>query len=365
MSALRENTARLLLDRVAEDDRARVVQQVAKSLDARSGSADVGFAATLLQLQPNDGARTAILGHLRRLVERGDHAQVAAVCRDHDELRNGVFSNIVALVSSTAKQLNAARRRWIAVPMATANGSKVANGTDEVSDDRIAATIEETTNALHFLSRVISSHNDDTDARSLLEACMILVGAADRRLCAEAQEVLYNIILSPNLSRGIDKAEFWSRIRSLIAYTNASYKTIGFSLWLRWSVSNNGPNASTMKQEEYWSLLVEGLGRGDGERRKAALQILRATVPLALQDSSLVSVIAAGSASDQSESSAPATGILTRVTYYLEAFCAAKASGQEVSQITRKLTCSQLQPQFRASTTASVLSSKLLSLVAI
>lgn len=303
MTALRASTARLLLDRVAEGERAQVVRQVARSLGPTSGAADVGFAATLLRLHADREAKADLLAHLKSLVEHGDHAQVAAICQDHVELNDDVFATVVGLISSTATRLNSAGRRWIAVPMVKGYGAT--NGAEE-SEDEVSIAVEDTRNALQFASRMLSSSpHGHAKTESLLEACIILLGAGDKRLSTEAQEVLYSLLGSPSSSQIINGDELWARVQSLIAAIDGFYKTVGFSLWLRWSVSAIPPKSAILEQDGYWSLLVEGLGKGDGERRKAALQILRASVQLALRDSSLYQKIAAGSASDQSKSLNP------------------------------------------------------------
>ncbi|KAK4505721.1 hypothetical protein PRZ48_003686 [Zasmidium cellare] len=297
MTALRANTARLLLDRVSQDDRAQVVEQVAKSLDATSEAADVGFAATLLHLHPSENAKSVILAHLKKLVERGDHGLASAVCQDHPELRSDVFAAIAWSLHDTAIRLGAYGQKWIAVP-ASKNEKKAANGADDESDS-LAKAIEESTEILQFMARIGSTQKDGLDTRTLLDACMVLVGASDKRLSAEAQEVLYSVLLTAESSSAVDRGELWARIQSLIGSPDNFYKTVGFSLWLRWSVSANAPGPAILKQDVYWALLVDGLARGDGERRKLALQILRSSVQVAVQDPSLTSTIASASAHDQ------------------------------------------------------------------
>lgn len=301
MTALRANTARLVLDRVSRDDRAQVVEQVAKALDATSGAADVGFAATLLQLQPSERAKSVILAHLKDLVVRGDHALATAVCQDHVELKGDMFTALAEAVSSTATLLQASGRRWISAPVSSTKESKAAGGSEDESDNSLARHLEEAVNGLQFVVRMGMPTQDESNTRALLEACIVLVGAQDKRLSAAAQEVLYHALLPGQSSSIIEQETLWARIQSLNSSPDALYKTVGFSLWLRWSISANAPGPSILSQSEYWSLIVDGLGRGDGERRKAALQILRSSVQLATQDSSLVSMVATASAHDQSE----------------------------------------------------------------
>lgn len=302
MTALRANTARLVLDRVSQDDRAQVVEQVANALDATSAAADVGFAATLLQLQPSEKAKSVILAHLKALVVRGDHALATAVCRDHVQLKGDVFAALAEAVSSTATMLQASGHKWITVPVSSMKESKAASGMGDESDDVLTRRVDEAVNGLQFVVRMEIPLQDESSIRALLEACIVLIGSEEKRLSAAAQEVLYHALLLPAQSSSvISQKELWARIQSLTSASDAFYKTVGFSLWLRWSISANPPALSVLSQSEYWSLIVDGLGRGDGERRKAALQILRSSVQLALQDSSLVSMVATASAHDQSK----------------------------------------------------------------
>lgn len=305
MTALRTNTARLVLDRVSKDDRPQVVEQVAYALDATSGAADIGFAATLLSLQPSDRARSAIIAHVKQLVERGDHALATTACRDHDELNDAVFAAVVEAVSNESTWLQASGRRGIAVPVSIASESRSASALNDDSDDSLKSCVEKVGNSLQFLVRIGMPQQDESNSRTLLETCIVLVGAQDKRLSAAAQELLYHALLEAQSSSTLGKDQLWHRIKSLTGSLDAFYKTVGFSLWLRWSLSANAPGPTVLSQNEYWSLLVDGLGRGDGERRKAALQILRISVQLALQNPSLISMVASGSVRDQSMSEHP------------------------------------------------------------
>ncbi|KAK4632393.1 putative methyltransferase TARBP1 [Fulvia fulva] len=291
MSALRSSTARLLLERVKEDERSHVVQQLASSLDEESGRADVDLTATLLGLHHDDAAHKVLLSRLQRLIERGDYDQVAAVCNDHHVLLQAVCVSASKDVSDLAEGVQGSRSKWIAVATSPRAVKGQLNGMTGENDETMTVAITRTVQILHFLNRVGFTSIADDEIRSLLESCYVLVGASDKGLYTAAQETISSMLGMRRSLSFNEQHKLWQCIRHLARSTDVTYETIGFSLWLRWISSSPNIDARIFSDQEYWDLTVSGLRYGDSERRKAALQILKTSVGMCVQDPALISAI--------------------------------------------------------------------------
>ncbi|CAK3806758.1 methyltransferase TARBP1 [Lecanosticta acicola] len=294
MATLRGQTARLVLGRVPENERVQVVREVVGALDEQSTNADIGFASTLLELHPDTGARTVLFAHLQTLIGRGEHAAVLSVLDLHPEMRQEAVARTSDAVSREVARLAVSPDKLFAVAMPVEPMAPLANGTQESDALDVNASIEEAANCLRFLIRV-SVHLEARHAEMLLRSCVSLLGLKENQVCLLAQEACFALFGLPISFLDSHDALLWTRVRTLVAATDVFYKTLGFSIWLRWIASGRTIDRSILEQPEYWNAIVEGLRRGDSERRKASLQVLRASVEASLNDSALRTVIAADS----------------------------------------------------------------------
>lgn len=294
MTSLRGQTARLVLGRVPESEQARVVTEVVKALDDQSSGADLGFAATLLDLQPDVEAKEALFTHLQRLVERGEHDQVLSVLDARPSTRQETISRTLELVTQTVSLLESGPGHPVAVPLVEASKAPAPNGALVEHSESLDPSIEAASSSLKFLIRV-DRHLETEHAESLLLSCVSLLGMKDKRLCSIAQEVLSSLL---NLHFSFIRnrsALFWTRIRTLVTASDVFYRTLGFGLWLRWIASEANVDLAVLGQPEYWNAIVGGLRNGDSERRKASLQVLRLSIEVASKEPALRDVVAAGS----------------------------------------------------------------------
>ena len=270
MTALRSSTARLLLERVGHDERSQWVRQIAASLDADSGRADVELAATLLRLHPDDTAHSLLLSHLQRRVEDGQPDHVTAVCNHHPRLLHEVRSQSVNHVRGLVTGILGRCTNWMTVPTDVGDANSPSNASSEESGQILAAAVNSSAQSLHFLRRSSLVGLSDIDLQSLLESCCVLVGATDSSVCSAAHETISSLLESrKGVSLDAQRC-LWHCIRNLVRSPDVAYKTAGFSLWLRWALSNPEIHTSILADQQYWDLIVDGLRHGDSERRKAA-----------------------------------------------------------------------------------------------
>ncbi|KXT18008.1 hypothetical protein AC579_9624 [Pseudocercospora musae] len=293
MTAIQNQTAALLLNRIAESERSGLVRDVAKSLNSRSSVADVSFAVALVQLKVDEDAKDFITNHVLSIIQIGEQGRVASLCSDHAWLRDKLLQRICSHISRLAITAQHDSSNWLAVPLATPVLHELANGRDQAIGTLGAETIEQASRYLTFVERLSNTELEDELADSLFRCCLILTGAAFRELATHASEVLFKLLqCKPGMLEKL-QSDLWSRIAQLVEGRNALSQTLGYSLWLRWILSRNSVHPKILKRDEYWDALISGLRRGDSERRKSSLQVLRASVETCTAEPALASVITA------------------------------------------------------------------------
>lgn len=290
MSALRAKTAGLLLDHISEQERVAFIRDVTRSLDAQSSNADIGLAAALWKLHPDKETQDGLVSHLRRMIEEDDTDRVAAVCKDYSELEKELTGSAIPRIATAAGVLQSNSRLSLAVSLLASTQSHSLN----TLDGKIENTIEQSKQLLGFLKRVSCERLELTQVASLLQSCLVLVGAVDRNLSQLTREILFSLFDLPRAFDAPEQQVIWKRIESLATCENTYYKSLGFSLWLRW-LSAQRAEPSILQDPKYWGLIVDGLRKGDSERRKSALQILRASINATIADPLLTSMIVADS----------------------------------------------------------------------
>ncbi|KJY00106.1 hypothetical protein TI39_contig342g00011 [Zymoseptoria brevis] len=287
MTGLRGKTASLLLDRIPEDQRPEVVRDVTSSLGPKSSNADVGFAAALLKLQPEERSRSLLLDHLQSQVENG-----CDLVADAPELEQEVLVRVIQSIAQSCSSGDKGSTEN-GVPVLDLGRQIRTNGT--TNDTSVpSAAADRITNCLRFASRRLSVELAEATTHELLSSCLELVASAEKSVASSAQEALHALLAVRLPVSAEEQQMLWERIRHLSDSNDASQKTIGYSLWLRWTIGQPLAN-HILSQQTYWNLIVEVLRNGDSEKRKCGLQILRSSVDTASREPSLLSMVSSRS----------------------------------------------------------------------
>ena len=292
MSSIRAQTAHLLLDRISPDEQTRLVRDVAKSLDSRSGKSDLSFAATLLQLRPDEEASSTVFQHLQDLIERGELDQVASVCFEHPEVGDQVLSRAALSIQEAANLLSNESKEYFAVPV-TGSGAKTQR--EALEANKIAQIVQRCTHSLRLVKRVSSQGILADRIGALFQPTLVLLGAANHELRSQASETLFLLFSGQEKQSSDEQQRIWTRVQDLTQCPDKFYKALGYSLWLRWISSSAGIEPMILKSHDYWSAIINGLRFGDSERCKSSLQILRASVTAAVHNPELLDTIVASS----------------------------------------------------------------------
>lgn len=288
MSALQAKTAVLLLERVPAQERAAVIQDVTRSLNAESSNADIGLAAALCKQSPDQETQKCLVSYLEQMIHRDDSDRVASICKEHSDLEQELIISTVSKVASAASVLRNGTVLSSAAPVLEPFRSRPM----ESDSGTVESTAEKSNQLLGFLNRTTRNRIESTEVRSLLQSCLALVGISDRKLSQLAKETLLSIVDNSSALEAPEQKAIWSRIESLTASEDTYNKSLGFSIWLRW-LSAQPVEASILRTDKYWQLIVDGLRKGDSERRKCALQILKDSINASIADPSLTPIIVA------------------------------------------------------------------------
>jgi tRNA guanosine-2'-O-methyltransferase len=292
VAPLQSQTARLLLDRVAEPERHNVVRDIAKSLSAHSGRSDLELAATLLQIYADDEASKTLLDTAASLIENGRYDEVVSICGKQPALGNEVLVRSLLHVSDGAERLEKrAAGVQVGTPEHHATSEDLTGGPEESMQD--LALVKSTTHYLHFANRMLSGHLRADHAHALFRPALTLLAVEDATLSKLAHETLSLLIAHKSTLNGQEQETLWSHVQSLIQTHSPQHRSAGHGLWLRWVSSGHPIEAGILRGEEYWQTLVKGLRHGDGEIRKCCLQILRSSVDSCVQEPFLLAKVAA------------------------------------------------------------------------
>ncbi|USW49401.1 Putative tRNA/rRNA methyltransferase, SpoU type, tRNA (guanine-N1-)-methyltransferase [Septoria linicola] len=294
MSSIRAQTAQLLLDRISPDEQVRLVRDVAKSLGTTSRNSDLSFAATLLSLKPDVEASKSVSEHLQSLIDQGELDQVVSVCIEHVDVGHAVLERACSLVPKAAAELQSASKDYFTVPVLASEPGPAKQNTGE--DEHFVDLVKRTTHSLRLVNRIGSQRGLREYHVPLFKASLVLLGATDHDLRAQAQEVLFFLLASRDGNVKADQQDVWSRVKDLIGSPDKFYKALGYSVWLRWISAAAEVDSQIVKSPDYWRSIINGLYDGDTERRKSCLQILRASVDVAMHSAEMLESIATPSA---------------------------------------------------------------------
>lgn len=289
-TTLQDESTRLMLKFVPEERRNEAILEATQRLSLQSNAADLGVAASLVHLQPVPEAQGFLLNHLRDRIDSGNFEEVISICGAYAELKDEVLKLAFEHIAQASTVLEAFPK-WSFEPL---EGMKAAsNSTTEAASGDAEGVLTKATHYLSLTTRLTSTSSHHEPVAPLLHSCLKLAGARDRSLCSQAHKAILNILTHNSPAEQSEQDSLWERIRSLIGAADTFYQSIGFSIWLRWALSPESIGHTILSSPEYWQALVHGLRRGDSERRKSALQVLKASIEIALSNPSLERLIVA------------------------------------------------------------------------
>lgn len=289
MSATTSGAIRVLLDRLAAQDRALALRDIASGLTDTGDYAAAGNLADMLQSYPDADADGILQKFLLDSIADGHAKPAAFVCRSSPSI-------LAALSKRASRSLDAEAASL------RANGSFITDDSfhpeySGSSSDQFSDIVQCN---LGFLLHVFRLSSDDRPldigqdvARSMIpyllakdessfstarEAMFALLGAIQRRTV-----IVEDIATEPSFHQ-----EIWSScIESVSRVTdeNPHYST-ALQIWLRWLDLPLDPDLcrDLFNSDEYWEVLLYGLfDEHDFESIKACLHIIRMSLALAVE----------------------------------------------------------------------------------
>lgn len=298
--------AKFFLEHIPKDDRSQTVKDFATSAFAANEPSTISFLADLLSHGPHFAARWELRNHLFEMVLGGQFNEVADICEQHRELEDSLleksFNHLYAIVKAlrTRDQIY---EITVSLPQDEELDLDDLASAEPVLPPNTDEQARLATCCLSFVRLILRS--DKGLAMSmvqvgLLECGITLLGSSNEAIYKSA-EAFVSTFISQSGSKTAEivinggespvslfqwyNLRIWERIESLAgnAWSNP-HRTLGFNLWLRWiSMSDTVDLKILLQQDSYWELLNAGLQKGDSERRKACLHILRRSIAMAVK----------------------------------------------------------------------------------
>ena len=248
------STATTLLTHIPKPEQRKLLMSLIKSLRTDEDY-NINFVASLVQQLADHDAKQMFLTFLETAIRTGEARCAVSISLQHPELGNELLDRAAELVSkakSTPKE--------------------------DPSSDRALQSY------LNFLKSTVSRLPVGNAQAKLFEACLHLLSAANEAICISARDVVFTLLSVPceQIVNGVlwpSQQLIWEIIRALLASKENKLRTmLGYSLWLRWIISELGPRSKVLNTPQYWDLLLEGLRNGDAERRKLCLNTLKLSI---------------------------------------------------------------------------------------
>ena len=244
-------TATILLDHIPDSDRRSFLNRLIGSLCAEDVTG-INFVAALVISGSDPEGKEKLLSLLESFIQNGELASAIAVSLAYPQLGDELLNTAVeALLEAKSSSID---------------------------DDTVQAWLR--------FSKSVISHlpvGDGDTQVGVFEACLRLLDSPSMDISRTALDVTLAMLAGTGSKR--PKHTFrpwahriWETVQELVSSRNESHAVYGYSLWLRYILSDYSNDCFTLINAEYWSLLLHGLRNGDTERRKLCLNIVKLSI---------------------------------------------------------------------------------------
>jgi hypothetical protein len=279
MTSTGAQTASVLLRTLPTSQQLVIAKDLLSSLRSDYDEAAASVAVALISGLHDTELWRNLLDVLTARIENGNPESVSSLTQQSPELSRD-------LRKSASERLDALASHYLASP-----GLVVAGFAVNIEADMLDNSPEGTSKApsalqwLLFARRVLAQSNIVHDQEEMLRAALCLIGTLDKSTALAARDLVFLL-----LSLGSVNAE-GAKLLQLIttalisAQDSKLHQTLGYSVWLQAVASTDRGSALCfdISVDTYWQLILAGLRHGDAERRKLALEILKRSVAVAIE----------------------------------------------------------------------------------
>ncbi|KAK4553889.1 hypothetical protein LTR86_009064 [Recurvomyces mirabilis] len=287
MTAINPSVLASLLQHVPQESRSIAVRAAVDSI--RQGSvSEIGPVVSLLGQYPDSDAEQNLALHLRELLDDGKTPSTTELS---DGIREDLLKYAVTCLARIVVGLDHSHGKAFEVSMRRMPGllaiqeMEVDSGAVEVMLD-----FQHTAVLLTFARSSARSDSPDDVLDGLFNAAIALSGCADRDVASTASSVLSSQVKLSFADDTSHASQLWSCLQALLSSSEAFYRNLAFSLWLRCARTHQRLLLQWV-DKAYWVMLQDGMQTGDAERRKQCLAILRQSVVLAAEVESICGTV--------------------------------------------------------------------------
>ena len=248
------STAEAILAFIPRAEQSKFLEPLLQSLSPEDYSS-VEFAASLIDSQPDQYIRRMLLDFLEEAIGNGNVQCAVSVSKKHPKIGNDMLVNMKDKISQAKYRVEK----------------------NPYEQDAIQFY-------LHFTKLIMSHLPSCSQNSALLEECLNLLDCSRIELCVSAGDVVFAYLTASgqngeHSATGLHSNQIWDRVQRLITTRDSQrHVMLGYTLWLRWMLSEPGKELNILIKDDWWQFLLEDLRRGDSERRKICLSILKLSV---------------------------------------------------------------------------------------
>ena len=250
----KRSTAATVLAYIPDTERPSFLKSLIGTLRTTEYSS-IDFVASLVVQYDHDQSTSEFLLFLEQVVRTENIQCVVSIARQHTQLGNELLERIADCI---AKDKSSVAEMGL--------------------DGNIVQSY------LRFAKSIVFHLQVGPVQSNLFRCCLDLLSASDKNTCTCARDVVFAFLsahgnepLRDNIQS--ESYHIWETVQELSDSETKNFNTLtGYSVWLRWMLSDYQPAADILASQEYWQLLLKGLRYGDTERRKTCLNIVKLSV---------------------------------------------------------------------------------------
>ena len=208
--------------------------------------------AALVISESDQDAKEKLLSLLESFIRNGELASAIAVSLAYPELGNELLNMAVEAILEAKSS--------------------------SIDDDTVQSWLR--------FSKSFISHlpvGDGDTQVGVFEACLRLLDGPSVDISRTALDVTLAMLAGTGSKRPEHTFRpwahrIWETVQELVSSHNERHASYGYSLWLRYLLSDYSDDCITLINAEYWQLLLHGLRNGDTERRKLCLNIVKLSI---------------------------------------------------------------------------------------
>lgn len=272
-------TAGVLLQTIPEAQQIAIAKELIARLRSQFDDAAASVAIELVSGQDDATLQDDLLDVLKIRIESGFPDNVASLLKSFSNLSSRLVTAAAEFLTDPKASNNLAADPTTQASI-KAEQDELSNFDPDRQDPSNDLALQWLRYAKHTASTELTSEHED----SLFGSALQFLNDSHRSTALAARDLVFSLLSSKAGQNNLTAVR--ESIGSLISTRDAKLQqTLGYALWMRLLASSDSVDLSSidLNDDSYWTPLLSGLRKGDAERRKMCLDILKRSVALAIE----------------------------------------------------------------------------------